>query len=150
MDDEKTKISKDENVQIPYGLFEKMLNNQKEISKMFCRTIIIIFTILVLFMLVLSIGYFVLWWWIMDAQEYINETVNERLDKLETKVDSLENKITNIEISNAKQMIILEKIEKNVEENKSVMSKAQNKIFWGIIAAIGSLVLAFIQQLIFN
>ena len=150
MDDEKTKISKDENVQIPYGLFEKMLNNQKEISKMFCRTIIIIFTILVLFMLVLSIGYFVLWWWIMDTQEYINETVNERLDKLETKVDSLENKITNIEISNAKQMIILEKIEKNVEENKSVMSKTQNKIFWGIIAAIGSLVLAFIQQLILN
>ena len=86
----------------------------------------------------------------MDAQEYINETVNERLDKLETKVDSLENKITNIEISNAKQMIILEKIEKNVEENKSVMSKAQNKIFWGINAAIGSLVLAFIQQLILN
>ena len=150
MDDEKTKISKDENVQIPYGLFEKMLNNQKEISKMFCRTIIIIFIILVLFMLALSIGYFVLWWWIMDAQEYINETVNERLDKLETKVDSLENKITNIEISNAKQMIILEKIEKNVEENKSVMSKVQNKIFWGIIAAIGSLVLAFIQQLILN
>ena len=150
MDDEKTKISKDENVKIPYGLFEKMLNNQKEISKMFCRTVIIIFTILVLFMLALSIGYFVLWWWIMDAQEYINETVNERLDKLETKVDSLENKITNIEISNAKQMIILEKIEKNVEENKSVMSKAQNKIFWGIIAAIGSLVLAFIQQLILN
>ena len=86
----------------------------------------------------------------MDTQEYINETVNERLDKLETKVDSLENKITNIEISNAKQMIILEKIEKNVEENKSVMSKAQNKIFWCIIDAIGSLVLAFIQQLILN
>ena len=56
MDDEKTKISKDESVKIPYGLFEKMLNNQKEISKMFCRTIIIIFSILVLFMLVLSIG----------------------------------------------------------------------------------------------
>ena len=86
----------------------------------------------------------------MDAQEYINETVNERLDKLETKVDSLENKITNIEISNAKQMIILEKIEKNVEVNNSTMSKTQNKIFWGIIAAIGSLVLAFIQQLIFK
>ena len=86
----------------------------------------------------------------MDTQEYINETVNERLDKLETKVDSLENKITNIEISNAKQMIILEKIEKNVEVNNSTMSKTQNKIFWGIIAAIGSLVLAFIQQLIFN
>ena len=86
----------------------------------------------------------------MDAQEYINETVNERLDKLETKVDSLENKITNIEISNAKQMIILEKIEKNVEVNNSTMSKTQNKIFWGIIAAIGSLVLAFIQQLIFS
>ena len=86
----------------------------------------------------------------MDAQEYINETVNERLDKLETKVDSLENKITNIEISNAKQMIILEKIEKNVEVNNSTMSKTQNKIFWGIIAAIGSLVLAFVQQLIFN
>ena len=84
----------------------------------------------------------------MDAQEYINETVNERLDKLETKVDSLENKITNIEISNAKQMIILEKIEKNVEVNNSTMSKTQNKIFWGIIAAIGSLVLAFVQQLI--
>ena len=84
----------------------------------------------------------------MDTQEYINETVNERLDKLETKVDSLENKITNIEISNAKQMIILEKIEKNVEVNNSTMSKTQNKIFWGIIAAIGSLVLAFIQQLI--
>ena len=150
MDDKKTKISKDESVKIPYELFEKMLNNQKEIVKMFCRTVIIIFTILVLFMLALLIGYFVLWWWIMDTQEYINETVNERLDKLETKVDSLENKITNIEISNAKQMIILEKIEKNVEENKSVMSKTQNKIFWGIIAAIGSLVLAFIQQLIFN
>ena len=84
----------------------------------------------------------------MDTQEYINETVDERLDKLETKVDSLENKITNIEISNAKQMIILEKIEKNVEVNSSTMSKTQNKIFWGIIAAIGSLVLAFIQQLI--
>ena len=150
MDDEKAKISKDESVKIPYELFEKMLNNQKEIVKMFCRTVIIIFTILVLFMLALLIGYFVLWWWIMDTQEYINETVNERLDKLETKVDSLENKITNIEISNAKQMIILEKIEKNVEENKSVMSKTQNKIFWGIIAAIGSLVLAFIQQLILN
>ena len=86
----------------------------------------------------------------MDAQEYINETVDERLDKLETKVDSLENKITNIEISNAKQMIILEKIEKNVEINNSTMSKTQNKIFWGIIAAIGSLVLAFVQQLIFK
>ena len=86
----------------------------------------------------------------MDAQEYINETVNERLDKLETKVDSLENKITNIEISNAKQMIILEKIEKNVEANNSTMTKTQNKIFWGIIAAIGSLVLAFVQQLIFK
>ena len=86
----------------------------------------------------------------MDTQEYINETVNERLDKLETKVASLENKITNIEISNAKQMIILEKIEKNVEVNNSTMSKTQNKIFWGIIAAIGSLVLAFVQQLIFK
>ena len=86
----------------------------------------------------------------MDTQEYINETVNERLDKLETKVDSLENKITNIEISNAKQMIILEKIEKNVEVNNTTMTKTQNKIFWGIIAAIGSLVLAFVQQLIFN
>ena len=86
----------------------------------------------------------------MDTQEYINETVNERLDKLETKVDSLENKITNIEISNAKQMIILEKIEKNVEVNNTTMSKTQNKIFWGIIAAIGSLVLAFVQQLIFK
>ena len=62
MDNEKTKISKDESVKIPYGLYEKMINSQKEISKMFCRTIIIIFTILVLFMLVLSIGYFVLWW----------------------------------------------------------------------------------------
>ena len=62
MDDEKLNISKDESVKIPYELFEKMLNNQKEIVKMFCRTVIIIFTILVLFMLVLSIGYFVLWW----------------------------------------------------------------------------------------
>ena len=62
MDDEKTKISKDESVKIPYGLFEKMLENQKEITRTFCRTVIIIFTILVLFMLALSIGYFVLWW----------------------------------------------------------------------------------------
>ena len=62
MDDEKINISKDEKVTIPYGLFEKMLNNQKEITKMFCRTVIIIFAILVLFMLALSIGYFVLWW----------------------------------------------------------------------------------------
>ena len=62
MDDEKLNISKDEKVTIPYGLFEKMLENQKEITRIFCRTVIIIFTILVLFMLALSVGYFVLWW----------------------------------------------------------------------------------------
>ena len=61
MDDEKLNISKDEKVTIPYGLFEKMLENQTEITRTFCRTVIIIFTILVLFMLALSIGYFVLW-----------------------------------------------------------------------------------------
>ena len=55
-------ISKDEKVTIPYGLFEKMLENQKEITRIFCRTVIIIFTILVLFMLALLIGYFVLRW----------------------------------------------------------------------------------------
>ena len=62
MDDKKLNISKDEKVTIPYGLFEKMLDNQKEITRTFCRTVIIIFTILVLFMLALSVGYFVLWW----------------------------------------------------------------------------------------
>ena len=62
MDDEKLNISKDEKVTIPYGLFEKMLENQKEITRTFCRTVIIIFAILVLFMLALSVGYFVLWW----------------------------------------------------------------------------------------
>ena len=62
MDDEKLNISKDEKVTIPYGLFEKMLESQKEITRKFCRTVIIIFTILVLFMLALSVGYFVLWW----------------------------------------------------------------------------------------
>ena len=29
----------------------------------------------------------------MEAQEYINNQFNERLEKLETKVDSMENKI---------------------------------------------------------
>ena len=38
MDDEKTKISKDEKVTIPYGLFEKMLENQKEITRTFFST----------------------------------------------------------------------------------------------------------------
>ena len=43
---------------------------------------------------------------------------------------------------------ILEKIENTVNTTNSKMVATQNKIFWGIVAAIGSLVLAFIQQLI--
>ena len=47
----------------------------------------------------------------MDAQEYINNQFNERLEKLETKVDSMENKINELKLTNAKQTVILEKIE---------------------------------------
>ena len=57
----------------------------------------------------------------MEAQEYINEIVNERLEKLETKVEAMDDKINNIEINSAKQMLILERIEKNVELNNSTM-----------------------------
>ena len=84
----------------------------------------------------------------MEAQEYINNQFNERLEKLETKVDSMDNKINDLNLTNAKQTVILEKIENTVNTTNSKMVATQNKIFWGIVAAIGSLVLAFIQQLI--
>ena len=84
----------------------------------------------------------------METQEYINNQFNERLEKLEAKVDSMENKINDLKLTNAKQTVILEKIENTVNTTNSKMVATQNKIFWGIIAAIGSLVLAFIQQLI--
>ena len=84
----------------------------------------------------------------METQEYINNQFNERLDKLETKVDSMETKINELKLTNAKQTVILEKIENTVNTTNSKMVATQNKIFWGILAAIGSLVVAFIQQLL--
>ena len=187
MGDEKkeVKIDKNENVIIPYALFEKMLKNQEEMSERFCKTILIMLFILILPILAWAIGYFILSWYVfkgvkmkkiiqaiknafyfglvgirkkkkwlikrwkvMDAQEYINNQFNERLEKLETKVDSMENKINDLKLTNAKQTVILEKIENTVNTTNSKMVATQNKIFWGIVAAIGSLVLAFIQQLI--
>ena len=48
MGDEKkeVKIDKNENVIIPYALFEKMLKNQEEMSERFCRLILIMFELL--------------------------------------------------------------------------------------------------------
>lgn len=83
----------------------------------------------------------------MDAQEYINNQFNERLEKLETKVDSMENKINDLKLTNAKQTVILEKIENTVNTTNAKMSSTQNKVFWGIIGGVGALILAFLQQL---
>ena len=84
----------------------------------------------------------------MEQQEYINNQFDERLDKLENKVDDLKREVTELKVDSAKQTIILEKIENNVNQNNSKKLATQNKIFWGIIGAIGSLILAFIQQII--
>ena len=84
----------------------------------------------------------------MDQQEYINSQFDERLDKLENKVDDLKREVTELKVDSAKKTIILEKIENNVNQNNNKMLATQNKIFWGIIGDIGSLILAFIQQLI--
>ena len=51
---------KDENVIIPYALFEKMLKNQEEMCERFCRLILIILIILILPILAWAIGYFIL------------------------------------------------------------------------------------------
>ena len=84
----------------------------------------------------------------MEAQEYINNQFNERLEKLETKVDSIENKINDLKLTNDKQTVIWEIIANTDNTTTSKLVATQNKIFCGIVAAIGSLVLAFIQQLI--
>ena len=62
MGDEKKEVENDknENVIIPYALFEKMLKNQEEMSKRFCRLILIMFVILMLPILAWAIGYFIL------------------------------------------------------------------------------------------
>ena len=75
----------------------------------------------------------------MDAQEYINNQFNERLDKLETKVDSMENKINDLKLTNAKQTVILEKIENTVNTTNAKMYSTQNKEIWGIIGGFGAL-----------
>ena len=54
------KDDKNENVIIPYALFEKMLKNQEEMSERFCRLILIMFVILMLPILAWAIGYFIL------------------------------------------------------------------------------------------
>ena len=51
---------KNENVIIPYALFEKMLKNQEEMSERFCRLILIMLVILMLPILAWAIGYFIL------------------------------------------------------------------------------------------
>ena len=62
MGDEKkeVKTDKNENVIIPYALFEKMLKNQEEMSERFCKTILITLFILILPILAWAIGYFIL------------------------------------------------------------------------------------------
>ena len=62
MGDEKkeVKIDKNENVIIPYDLFEKMLKNQEDMSKRFCILALIMLIILVLPILAWAIGYFIL------------------------------------------------------------------------------------------
>ena len=62
MGDEKKEVENDknENVIIPYALFEKMLKNQEEMSERFCRLILIMFVILMLPILAWAIGYFIL------------------------------------------------------------------------------------------
>ena len=83
----------------------------------------------------------------MDQQEYINSQFDERLDKLENKVDDLKREVTELKVDSAKQTIILEKIENNVNQNNNKMLAVQNKVFWGIVGGIGALILAFLQQL---
>ena len=62
MGNEKKEVENDknENVIIPYALFEKMLKNQEEMSERFCRLILIMFVILMLPILAWAIGYFIL------------------------------------------------------------------------------------------
>lgn len=62
MGDEKKEVKddKDENVIIPYALFEKMLKNQEDMIKSFCRSLIIMLIILILPILAWAIGYFIL------------------------------------------------------------------------------------------
>ena len=83
----------------------------------------------------------------MDQQEYINSQFDERLDKLENKVDDLKREVTELKVDSAKQTIIHEKIENNVNQNNNKMLAVQNKVFWGIVGGIGALILAFLQQL---
>lgn len=83
----------------------------------------------------------------MEQQEYINNQFDERLDKLENKVDDLKREVTELKVDSAKQTIILEKIENNVNQNNNKMLAVQNKVFWGIVGGIGALILAFLQQL---
>ena len=54
------KIDKNENIIIPYALFEKMLKNQEDMSERFCRLILIMLVILMLPILAWAIGYFIL------------------------------------------------------------------------------------------
>ena len=60
MDHEDIKINKKEPVVIPYDLFEKMLNNQVEVTKKFCRIITFMFITLILPILAWAIGYFII------------------------------------------------------------------------------------------
>ena len=55
----------------------------------------------------------------MDQQEYINSQFDERLDKLENKVDDLKSEVTELKVDSAKQTIILEKIENNINQNNN-------------------------------
>lgn len=63
MGDEKIKEVRDsenENVIIPYALFEKMLKNQEDMVKRFCRLTITMLIILILPILAWAIGYFII------------------------------------------------------------------------------------------
>ena len=69
----------------------------------------------------------------MDQQEYINNQFDERLDKLENKVDDLKREVAELKIDSAKQTIILEKIENNVNQNNNKMLAVQNKVLYWLV-----------------
>ena len=62
MGDEKKEVKNDknENVILPYALFEKMLKNQEDMSEKFCKTMLIMLFFSMLPILVWAIGYFIL------------------------------------------------------------------------------------------
>lgn len=89
MGDEKKReveIKDNEYVTIPYSLFNKMLEEQNEMTKRFCKTIIITTAILMLPIVIWAIGYFLLYNWRGDEMSKIIEAIKKAfyfaLDKI--------------------------------------------------------------------